>query len=215
MRVAVIDSGVAFPHPHIQSVAGGLTISAEGCVSEGFADSLGHGTAVMAAIQEKAPDAEYFAVRVFERALRTSAYALTVAIEWCLANRIDAINMSLGTTNPEHESLFRGAVARLALEGVLLVAARACLPGSLPGVIGVEADPDCPRDCCIVREAVVRASGYPRPVPGVPPERNLQGVSFAVANVTGLVARAAASIPAGPNRLQQVLSALAHNAPAP
>jgi hypothetical protein len=32
-------------------------------------------------------------------------------------------------------------------------------------------------------------SGYPRPVPGVPPERNLKGISFAVANVTGLLAR--------------------------
>jgi len=35
-----------------------------------------------------------------------------------------------------------------------------------------------------------RASGYPRPVPGVPPSRNLKGISFAVANVTGLMARA-------------------------
>jgi len=35
-----------------------------------------------------------------------------------------------------------------------------------------------------------RASGYPRPVPGVPPARNLHGISFAVANMTGFVARA-------------------------
>jgi len=37
---------------------------------------------------------------------------------------------------------------------------------------------------------VSHASGYPRPIPGVPPERNLQGLSFAVANVTGAVAAA-------------------------
>ena len=36
---------------------------------------------------------------------------------------------------------------------------------------------------------VCRASGFPRPVPGVPPERNLKGISFAVANVTGVLAR--------------------------
>jgi hypothetical protein len=35
----------------------------------------------------------------------------------------------------------------------------------------------------------LRASGYPRPIPGVPPERNLRGVSFAVANATGVIAR--------------------------
>ena len=32
------------------------------------------------------------------------------------------------------------------------------------------------------------ASGFPRPIPGVPPERNLSGISFAVANVTGFLA---------------------------
>lgn len=40
---------------------------------------------------------------------------------------------------------------------------------------------------------VARASGYPRPIPGVPPERNLKGISFAVANVTGVLARAMAT----------------------
>jgi hypothetical protein len=40
---------------------------------------------------------------------------------------------------------------------------------------------------------VFRASGYPRPIPGVPADRNLHGISFAVANVTGFVARARAT----------------------
>jgi hypothetical protein len=34
------------------------------------------------------------------------------------------------------------------------------------------------------------ASGFPRPLPGVPPSRNLNGISFAVATMTGFVARA-------------------------
>jgi hypothetical protein len=33
------------------------------------------------------------------------------------------------------------------------------------------------------------AAGFPRPIPGVPVERNLSGISFAVANVTGFLAR--------------------------
>jgi hypothetical protein len=33
------------------------------------------------------------------------------------------------------------------------------------------------------------ASGYPRPIPGVRQERNLSGISFAVANMTGFVVR--------------------------
>jgi hypothetical protein len=47
------------------------------------------------------------------------------------------------------------------------------------------------------RGAVFRAAGYPRPIPGVPPERNLKGLSFAVANVTGVVARLLADADAG------------------
>jgi hypothetical protein len=38
------------------------------------------------------------------------------------------------------------------------------------------------------------ASGFPRPIPGVAPERNLKGISFAVANVTGLIARGTDSL---------------------
>ena len=34
----------------------------------------------------------------------------------------------------------------------------------------------------------IAASGFPRPIPGVAPADNLKGLSFAVANATGLVA---------------------------
>ena len=34
-----------------------------------------------------------------------------------------------------------------------------------------------------------RTCGYPRAIPGVDPERNLKGLSFAVANITGIAAR--------------------------
>ena len=34
----------------------------------------------------------------------------------------------------------------------------------------------------------VVTNSYPRPIPGVPPERNLNGISFAVANATGALA---------------------------
>ena len=36
---------------------------------------------------------------------------------------------------------------------------------------------------------------YPRPIPGVPVAHNLRGVSFAVANMTGLVARSFGTVP--------------------
>jgi hypothetical protein len=69
------------------------------------------------------------------------------------------------------------------------------LPGAIADVVGVELDWACPREACDVHllpEGGVRlaASGFPRPIPGVPPAENLKGASFAVANATGLLALA-------------------------
>ncbi len=173
----MIDSGVHASHPHITRVDGGWP--------EGdFVDRLGHGTAVMAAIQEKAPDAEYFAVRIFEQELRTNIDTLLAAMQWSVDHGMDIINLSLGTSNAAHADKFAPFVAR-----AILVSPAGAFPGDLPGVIRVQQDASCPRDQFRCEDEVFYASPYPRPMPGVPPERNLQGVSFAVANMTGFAAR--------------------------
>ena len=197
VRVAVIDSGVHASHPHIVGVAGGVSIGSQ--KEDSYVDLIGHGTAVMAAIQEKAPQAEYFAVRVFQKELRASIAVIVSAIEWCIERRMDVINLSLGTLNPGHEGQFISLIARAAEYGTIVVSARnmngiAALPGSLMGVVGVGLDWNCPRYSYSSRQTPegleLCASGYPRPIPGVPNDRNLQGISFAVANMTGFVARA-------------------------
>ena len=105
MRVAVIDSGVNQRHPHITPLAGGICISENGALEAGdFSDYLGHGTAVTAAIQEKTPDAEYFAVRLFQTSLRTNIDGLFNAIHWAIDQRVNVINLSLGTSNVAHAS---------------------------------------------------------------------------------------------------------------
>jgi hypothetical protein len=177
IRIAVIDSGVNPTHPHISRVDGGWP-------ENDFLDRLGHGTAVMAAIQEKAPEAEYFAVRIFDRELRTNIDTLVAAIEWSIDHQMDIVNLSLGTSNAAHAEKFSPFLSR-----AIFVAAAGAYPGDLPGVIRVAQDPACARDQYRCEDAMFYASGYPRPMPGVPPERNLNGVSFAVANMTGFVAR--------------------------
>jgi subtilisin family serine protease len=200
VRVAVIDSGVQPSHPHIDPgrISAGVAVRADGTILAGddaTLDRLGHGTAVSAAIQEKAPDADIVPVRVFHDALRTSTRALVGAIEWSLAAGVDLINLSLGTANPAHRALFAPLVAEANARGVLIVAAREadgepCWPGAIEGALGVALDWDVPRDRCRVEGGVVYASGYPRPIPGVPQRRNLYGVSFATAQVSGFAARA-------------------------
>lgn len=201
VRVAVIDSGVQPEHPHIDAVrieAGaavavdGTIVFDAGCTS----DRLGHGTAVTAAIQQWAPEAAIVPVRIFERALRTSPRALVAAIDWCADQDIDLLNLSLGTPVAAHRPAIEAAIARALAAGIVVVSAREAdgvpsYPGALADVIGVGLDWDCPREAWRVADGAERhfvASGYPRPIPGVPQRRNLYGVSFATANMTGFCA---------------------------
>ena len=198
MKVAVVDSGIHSGHPHVGHVIDGIHFRADGTTDDDWSDRLGHGTAVAAAIREKAPSAELIAVRVFELSLSTSAPVLARAIEWSAEQGASFINLSLGTPNAERAALLEAAVAFAGRRGATVVSAAEhegvkWFPGTLPGVVGVLLDWDCPREE-IRRQAtgdgrqLYAASGYPRPIPGVAPERNLKGISFAVANVTGWLA---------------------------
>jgi len=207
VRVAVIDSGVHASHPHVGGVSGGAGIDEHGATHDDYVDRLGHGTAVTAAIREKAPDAEIFAIKVFDGELAATGKALVAACEHALRIPANIVNLSLGTRNPEHEPALIDVVRRLRDRGAIVIAAGEqagirWLPGSIEGVWSVTLDWSVPRETCWLDRldrhgASFRASGFPRPIPGVPPENNLKGLSFAVANVTGIVAKLIADDRAG------------------
>lgn len=197
VRIAVVDSGIAPGHPHVGAVAVGVSLA----LSVGDTlDRIGHGTAVAAAIREKAPDAALVPVKVFDRALATDARTLAEAIRWAADNECHIVNLSLGTGNAEHSAVLQTAVSYAVARGTRVVAAYESdavrwLPGSLVGAIGVVGRSDIEREELVAEldapfeQSPVGASIYPRPIPGVPRERNLSGISFAVANVSGFLAR--------------------------
>jgi subtilisin family serine protease len=82
VRIAVVDSGIDSRH-----------------VEPDCRDFLGHGTAVAGMILERAPTAEIFAIKIFDRTLTTKGNDLLRAIDWCLDARVDFVNLSLGTLN--------------------------------------------------------------------------------------------------------------------
>jgi len=197
VRIAVIDSGIAPSHPHVGAVSTGVALVGDD--ASDTADRMGHGTAVAAAIRDLAPDTELIPVRVLDRELATSARILSRAIHWAVEARVHIVNLSLGTSNEAHIPLFRDALHEARAHGVCVISAAnhsgtPWYPGALPNALGVVASTAIPRHGLrIVRNAagaVIETSPLPRPIEGVPVERNLSGVSFAVANATGIVARA-------------------------
>ena len=207
IRVAVIDSGIHPSNPHIGGVSvTGIRVLTDGEIDSDFVDRIGHGTAVAAAILEKAPEIELVAVRVFDRTLATNADVLAIGITWAARRGDQLINLSLGTSNPARAGVLGAAVDEAVAAGAIVVSAAESsdvtwLPGSLPNVVGVTLDQACGRDELVVttddagRTLRCGASGYPRPIEGVPVERNLSGISFAVANATGFLARLLARDP--------------------
>ena len=183
--VAIIDSGVNPRHPHVTGVVDGRCF-VPGEPPANYLDYLGHGTAVAGAICEKTPDVALYIAKIFHQQLVTSIDVLLEAMDWCFRQPVAFINLSLGTANQAHREAFAQRIAQAHVRGIRIVAAADALPGTLPGVISVSWDDAIPRDSYTPAYA---ACGWPRPIPGRPPNENLHGISFAVANVTGCLAR--------------------------
>ena len=188
--IAILDSGINTAHPHVSKVQAGFNASAGG-VPEDWFDRAGHGTAVAGAIHSLAPEAELLAIKIFDSGLRTNIDTIERGIEWALSRGADLINFSVGTTNEAHAARLAAWVERGAIWVSAAVSGDApAYPGSLPGVVGVEVDTQIERcECRALGAMRFAASPYPREIPGVERERNLSGISFAVANVTGMIAR--------------------------
>ena len=209
-KVAILDSGVHVGHPHVGYVVAGFNATGMGAESD-WLDRIGHGTAVAGAIRSLAPDAELMAVKIFEGGLRTNIDIILRGVEWALDQGADLINLSLGTTNEAHAARLGEWVAK----GSIWVSAATAYPGMLDGVIGIELDATLERNQIRVLGPMrFAASPYPREIPGVSREKNLQGISFAVANVTGLLA-ASWEVLAAPDALSACCVLASHNPETP
>lgn len=201
VRVAVLDSGINALHSHVRQVAGGVHVRRRGDGSlefdPDFRDLLGHGTAVAGVIRAKAPEVELYAVRVFDRELRTQAAVVAAAIGWALEHGMHVVNISLGTERAEHREILQDACDEAIRHGMILVAAagdeeQEWFPASFHNVIAVAGDERCAWDehfYCPGQAVPFRAHPSPRPLPGRPQSLNLRGHSFAAAHITARVAR--------------------------
>lgn len=196
LRIAILDSGVNPKHPHVNCGVTGFNATSSGHEAD-WLDFTGHGTAVAGAILSHVSNAEILAIKIFDQNLRTGIEAIERGLLWALEQKADYINLSLGTTNPEHAARLATLVARGAIwVSACEVEGQACYPGALESVAGIISDPSLERDQLReLSENRYAASPFPREIPGVPRERNLHGISFAVANATGLLAAKSRKVP--------------------
>lgn len=200
IRIAHIDSGINEWHPHIHHVAGGVSFiiheTGQIEVTDDFSDQLGHGTAVAGVLSQLVPEAELWAVKIFQDSLMTHIEVLESAIEWCIEKDINIVNMSLGISkhNPEFEKICRIANEK----GIIIVSScdqrKGLLwPSSYETVFGVETGQGLNSQHISYNEdeSVIsfRACGVPRHLEGPMQKFNLQGHSFAAAYVTSYLTK--------------------------
>lgn len=195
-RIGVIDTGVNPWHSHVRGGVTGLRIYLDGNglirEDDDFRDVVGHGTAVAGILRQQLPDAEIFAVRVFEQGLSSYPSVVARAVLRAAAEGCSILNLSLGMPPGPGSELLTEACREVMETGCIIVAAghpenSRLLPASIPGVLGVVADDFVPvgeirknQDKCYP----YAASGSPRDLERVLTSDNLRGNSFACARVT-------------------------------
>lgn len=148
LRVAVIDSGVSDAVAELR-VAGGLNTLDGQAAADWRIDAKGHGTHCAGVIAARgnargvlggAPKADLFALKVLPGGYVSD---LVEAIEWCIAQRIDVMSMSLGSDAPS--AVLESALQQACLRGLTCIAAagndatRVAYPAAFASVIAVAA----------------------------------------------------------------------------
>lgn len=154
IRVAVVDTGIDLDHPDLATnIAGDVNIINPKKTGD---DDNGHGTHVagtIAAVDNTegvigvAPAAKLYAVKVLNRKGSGWLSDVIAGLEWCVANNMQVVNMSLGTSSDIQS--FHDAVMVVNDAGIVQVAAAGNAyggavgyPAAYPEVIAVSATDD-------------------------------------------------------------------------
>lgn len=128
VRVALIDSGVDVGHPELR---GKIRESVEAVVEGGriqfrpsvSGDVAGHGTACAGIITRIAPDVELYSVKVLGPKASGSGDIFLAGLDWAIRNRMQVINLSLGTTKQQYFAPLHELLDRAYHAGAIVVAA--------------------------------------------------------------------------------------------
>lgn len=148
IKIGIIDSGADISKIGLSpGVVDGVRIfrNAAGALQYEhghFSDRIGHGTTCLSIIHGYAPDAFYYVVKIFDAQLRTDAQVLAAAINWCIDQGTDIVNVSSGIQSDYIPDALAEACERAFDANTIIVAAghnfhKVSFPAYYPKVIGV------------------------------------------------------------------------------
>lgn len=126
IKIAIIDTGAGL-HPLLSHVASGVDLSNSSDTSTWRNDEEGHGTHVAGIITASGtegelrgfcPEAEILILKVFPGGTTSS---LIEALDKCIEEKVDVVNMSLGT--PNKSLLIEQKIEEVILSGIALIVA--------------------------------------------------------------------------------------------
>jgi subtilisin len=204
VRIGVVDSGIDDTHPALK---GKVKASVE-AVTEGgrvtfrpsqTGDGAGHGTACAGIITTVAPDAELYSIKVLGANASGSGEMFLAGLDYAIKERLQIINLSLGTTKPQYHGPLHDLLDKAYHAGCIVVAAANNLPQpSFPSIFSsslvsvVKMDGQDPFNFGYRYGEVIEIAA-----PGVQVRttwpgggyRQLTGNSFACPHVVGIIAR--------------------------
>src|SRR3954468_3110074 len=133
VRVAVVDSGIDTSHPFLK---GKVKDSVEAVVENGritfrpseTGDAAGHGTACAGIITTVAPEVELYSVKVLGANASGSGDMFLAGLDYAIKQRMQVINLSLGTTKPQYHGPLHDLLDKAYHAGSIVVAAANNLP---------------------------------------------------------------------------------------
>ncbi|HKC65908.1 MAG TPA: S8 family serine peptidase [Pyrinomonadaceae bacterium] len=141
VKVAIVDSGIDTNHPALK---GKVKESVEAVIENGrvtfkpstSGDAAGHGTACAGIITEIAPDAELYSIKVLGANASGSGEMFVAGLDYAVRQRMNVINLSLGTTKPDYYKPLGDLLHRAYHAGCIVVAAANNLPQpSYPSIL--------------------------------------------------------------------------------
>ncbi len=179
VKAGIIDSRIGADFAVLQRLA---------LAGECSEEAAGHGSAVASLVLALAPRCQLLSAEVFDARRPTAAQRVAEAIDWCVAQGAQLINLSLGLL--EDRLVLRQSCLEALSRGVVLVAAhpargQATYPAIYPGVLAVSGDIRCKEGECSCLESPHLWGACALPPVGF----KGGGASYAAARITGLAAR--------------------------